>query len=81
MKNSQQSFQITTLKNRTVDAEIQKKKAEFGLRYFWSGLVGFLKMVGLFQNSSFLIFVATNCGENYLYKLFVSDHFQETDQI
>ena len=29
MKNYQQSFQITTLKNRTVDAEIQKKKAEF----------------------------------------------------
>ena len=29
IKNSQQSFQITTLKNRTVDAEIQKKKAEF----------------------------------------------------
>ena len=28
-KNSQQSLQITSLKNRTVDAEIQKKKAEF----------------------------------------------------
>ena len=30
---------------------------------------------------SFLIFVAPNFNENYLYKLFVSDHFQETDQI
>ena len=29
IKNSQQSLQITSLKNCTVDAEIQKKKAEF----------------------------------------------------